>query len=223
MSSFDAIHEVTTTEPVFTTCVTASYGAVQQITDSTKSKSSADDFAHLSEEDIVALRRKSTRLSKFAPFNLSHGDDLFQELAFVWSKAKVRLDLQRGSMEKLRTKVVNRAAVSLLRSARAKKRNGTPTLSIDGQGTKCPFIFRDRRRPIHDVGALTAEQEVDLKLDLATLQKSLPPTLNALCELLKQRTVAQISRELGIPASTVSSQVSQIRRRFESARFLDFL
>ncbi|MDB5334995.1 MAG: hypothetical protein JWN70_614 [Planctomycetaceae bacterium] len=208
-----------------TTHATSSPEAIQTSGDVSDSRSCSPTNTALNEEDKAVIRAKSFRLAQLPPFTVADVDDLSQELTLAWARSQTRFDAARGAMRVLRTTVLERTAAKLLRKARAKKRFGIPTTSLDVVGTPSSAgqIARDLRRATSDGSRLTSQEEVDLRLDLQKLQSQLPPNLNELCELLKEQTVAEISRDLGIPASTVSSQVSLIRRRFESAKFRELL
>lgn len=182
----------------------------------------------LDAEDKAAVRRKSVKLTNVPPFTPSDLEDLSQELTIAWSQNRHKFNPAQGSMRALRKAFLERKSSKLVKKARAEKRTAprVKSFSVPRLGKPVASVARaarDNRRPTHDGSQLTAQELVDLRLDVQQLLQALPPELEDLCERLKQKTLAEISRELGIPPSTLSSARAQIRQRIESSKFRDLL
>ena len=60
-------------------------------------------------------------------------------------------------------------------------------------------------------------------MDLDELLQSLPEDLREMCDRLKNDSISQVARELGIPRSTLRDRVCKIRRRFEQSELQKYL
>ena len=63
----------------------------------------------------------------------------------------------------------------------------------------------------------------DLTIDVNRVMEMLPPELGDLCERLKTKTVADISRDTGIPRGTIYEAIQKVREIFEKAGLKDYL
>ena len=60
---------------------------------------------------------------------------------------------------------------------------------------------------------------LDTVLDTKTVLAQLPRRARALCERLKQHTVAEVARQLSIPRSTLRGDIARVREQFQRAGF----
>jgi RNA polymerase sigma-70 factor (ECF subfamily) len=73
------------------------------------------------------------------------------------------------------------------------------------------------------VGRMTVEEQMDLRIDLERAAKRLSRELRWLFESLKTKTLAEISRETGIPRSTLNNRMEKLRRTLEDSGLKEYL
>ena len=69
----------------------------------------------------------------------------------------------------------------------------------------------------------SAEERIDLDIDLDRAMAKLPKELRRLCDLLTENSIAEVSRKLGVARSTLYSAIYKLRKVFEKAGLKDYL
>ena len=63
----------------------------------------------------------------------------------------------------------------------------------------------------------------EIRMDLDRAIASLPDELRDLCERLRDDTMAEIAREMGVPRTTLYDRLSKLRDAFREAGLEDYL
>jgi DNA-directed RNA polymerase specialized sigma24 family protein len=82
---------------------------------------------------------------------------------------------------------------------------------------------RDQDRRLGRARRLDEEQLNDLRMDLATFVSKLPEKFQEILRRRQTHSITEISRDLGIPRSTLNDWMAQIRKLFEDAGFERYL
>jgi len=127
--------------------------------------------------------------------------------------------------------VVQRRLISLLRSRQAEKRDHRRITSlnvkvaVEGETpTELGNMVSDRELDARLGRRRRSEQEIQsLASDMAKVIAELPPQWQRLLQLRVDHTMAEISKELGVPRTTLNSWMLQIRDVFQAAGLRDYL
>jgi RNA polymerase sigma-70 factor (ECF subfamily) len=168
---------------------------------------------------IRYARQKAKELVGHFGFTKSDRDDIEQELLLDLLERSANFDPQRAEPRAFITLVVQRKISTLIRRRLAEKRRFDQVASSldDEAAEEVMTRFRTGEPTRID------QDFVDLQTDVESVLERLPPDLRELCEHLKSKTLSEISRELGIPRSTLAGRVKKLRRRFEDAGLRDYL
>jgi RNA polymerase sigma-70 factor (ECF subfamily) len=177
------------------------------------------------------IRRKARQLVGRAGFTTQDLEDLEQELATRLIKFLRAFDPSKAHRNAFTTMVVNQQVASILRHRRAQRRHHNSTCSlnvtinVDGDGPVelCQAITQREYDARRGVSSRDDAELVELASDIASLTARLPPSWQTLLERRKTRTMQQVSREMGIPRSTLNDWKNRIRARFEQASMRDYL
>lgn len=170
---------------------------------------------------------KAQRLCRLWPFNKSDTGDVEQELRTFWLASRGRFRPDRGQVRSFFKTVIERAAAQIRRRSLAQQRSPGRVCSFDSYqwqpdiGTRSS-AHRNRRCASH-TSLLISDEHTRRELDVQDLLESLPTPLARLCEKLMQHSVAEISRETGVPETTLRSRIATIRRRYEGRGLSEFL
>lgn len=177
------------------------------------------------------IRRKARQLVGTAGFNDSDEEELAQELRLKLLERLPKFDPSQAHLFVFIVTVVERAAASLVKHARAEKRDRRRATSLN---TPLSRGTRDE----HELGDSVSQSELDarrrswprtdlekvqLALDVEDVLRSLPGPLRELCHLLMWLTPTEIAAETGIPRTTVLHRMRRIRQRFEDVGLRDYL
>lgn len=167
------------------------------------------------------IRWKAKQLVGKAGFTRSDEDDIVQEFRLRLLERLSKFDPTRAHFHVFVVTVIERYAASLLKHARAEKRDRRRARSMDAavgaDDDSCTFgdwIVRDGRRD--SVGRSDFER-VDRVLDIAEALAALPSELQRLCELLKACRIGDLARETTTPRSTLTDKVRKVRTHLEDA------
>ena len=170
------------------------------------------------------VRRKVRQLIGSYGFEEQDRESLEQELLLRILQGMRRYDQSQAHRNAFVTTIVERSVATLIRDKCAGKRDHRRVGSIyslvkcaDGGQTEIAETLGqesyDARRGRAPRGAETL---FELTNDVQNCLTKLPRELRELAESLKQKSVSQIAREMGIPRTTLRERVRQLRERFES-------
>jgi RNA polymerase sigma factor (sigma-70 family) len=152
------------------------------------------------------VRRKARRLARRAVFADMEVADLEQELMVRLLAALDRFNSNEGRLDAYVTGVLSRLVAFLIRQRSAKKRYPVGQRSLDATVEASLNDFP------HDE---SAEELINLNIDLAEVLELLAPDQRDLAERLRTQSLAEIARDMKVPRSSLQRRVERIRRRFE--------
>jgi RNA polymerase sigma-70 factor, ECF subfamily len=177
------------------------------------------------------VRRKVKQLIGRAGFTKQDRKDLEHDFYVRVLQGMRSFDSDIAHRNKFVTAIVERYVANILRDKQAEKRDyrrvNTLHVMVDiGEGeevelaqmiSQCDLNAQRHRYP-------RSEEELSrLAQDLAEVMAKLPNELHDLAERLKTQTQVEIARAMGIPRTSLSKLVRQLRQRFEDAGLKDYL
>lgn len=177
------------------------------------------------------IREKARQIVRRAGFSKSDMEDVQQRLIEHVLENVAAFDPAQGHFNVFVKTVVERYTVNILRDARAAKRDRRETCSLS------TIVDEDEYGPVelsetvgrHELdsrlGVATREPHdtADMVMDVAEVLSRIPPELRELCERLKHASVSEISRELGVPRTTIHDRIKKLRKHFANAGLRDYL
>jgi RNA polymerase sigma-70 factor (ECF subfamily) len=164
-------------------------------------------------------------------FTPSDREDLEQEFALHLLKRLRKLKEPPQDRQGFLRRVISRYAISLIRRGEAQKRDHRRVSSLSARVVDCDGERVEMARTIPEdhvrsrLGVAPSSRLDDLELahDTAAVLAKLPPDLRDLCERLKDYSVAEVARQLGVPRRTLRDTIGRLRRHFEEAGLRDYL
>ena len=165
------------------------------------------------------IRHKARQLIGKAGWTDDDRPDLEQELALDLVQRMRSYDPQKAKVTTFMTRVVEHRMVTLLEARFAQCRDwrrGRVSLNA-------PVNDRDDAEELIDTLSSDPEawQKMELCMDVEQLIASLPNEQRFLCEQLKDNTMAEAARNLGLPRSTLYGRLDLIRKRFVAAELVN--
>jgi RNA polymerase sigma-70 factor (ECF subfamily) len=176
------------------------------------------------------IKKTARMLVGKAGLTNSDVEDLEQELTLELLKRLPGFDPARAALNTFVTVVIRAHAKKILEQRSCKMRDcGREAFSLnedthDGRERwveRGDFVSReeDDRR----LGARSERDRRDMVLDVNAVLSRLPEDVRKLCELVKTVTVSEAARRLGMPESTASKRLRDLRERFRKAGLDDYL
>ena len=167
---------------------------------------SVDDFA------LARIDYRAQRLAKTFRLTEDDTDDLRSEMTVELIKAGTRYDSALSSPHTFVIRTLDRFYRHLARRLRTRQNHETmcPT-PISALPDLCPVVNDTRQ------GQASEAARVDLAIDLAEIERSLPPRLQRVCEVLRYYPLKQAAQRLGLHRSTLYRAITEIRGRFVAA------
>jgi len=181
---------------------------------------------------IWFIRNEARALVGRFGFGEDDREDIQQELKLDLLKHLPGYDSRRAKQSTFTKMVVEQKVIGLIETKMAKKRGcGLCTCSLneeieDGEGgstERIETIATDAWLRATGRQGLSSEEHADLRLDLGRFEALLSPGFRWLFESLKTKTLAEISRETGIPRSTLNDRREKLRGMLEDSRLKDYL
>ncbi len=176
------------------------------------------------------IRCKSKKLVYHGKYTQFDRPDIEQELRIAVYDAFDTFDPDVAHWKVFVKTVVEREASNLLERRKAEKRehvHDVTSLSVlveDEDGELVPLstkIGEEHREPLTGRVRCSDEESFDHKEDVAAVLDNLPDDLRDLCERLKEKSVAEVARDLGIPRSTLRDRISKLREHFDAGECED--
>ncbi len=181
--------------------------------------------------ELGIVRRKVQQLIGRHGFRDQDRQQLEQELIARLLQGLRAFDPKQAHLNAFVTTVVERSVATIVRDQCAEKRDhrrisslNAPVWLDDGSRTELGDTL--------DLGAIEArngretksdQEQIELASDVTSCLEGLSPELRQLAESLKHKNVSQISRETGVPRTTLRERVEEIRQYFETAGMRDHL
>lgn len=178
------------------------------------------------------IRYKASRLVGHAGFLFDDLEDLEQELMLDLLRRLPKWDAAQAQLKTFVSRIVDHKIATLITAQKAGIRNYRDR----GHSLNAPLVPEDdesvERGEIIDLddyllrtgkASRPLAELDDLRIDVWRVIDRLPPRLRDLCERLRTQTVAEISRDTGIPRGTIYELVTKLRVIFEKAGLRDYL
>jgi RNA polymerase sigma-70 factor (ECF subfamily) len=168
-------------------------------------------FFYLYADQII--RHKARQLVGKEGFTEDDRADLEQELALDLLQRLPRFDPNKAKVTTFMTRVVEHRISTLLAARRAQCRDWrlnqrSLNAPVDDSDTAAEDLIN---RVADDSDSVRAMEN---RLDMERLLASLPDEHRQLCEQLKEHTMAESARILGLPRSTLYGRLNLIRECF---------
>lgn len=190
-----------------------------------------DHEPQLDRFEFGIVKRKVRQIIGRAGYTKQDREDLEQELIARLLQSLKSFDPEIAHRKSFVTAVVERAVASILRDAKAEKRDHRRIgslhvlIQVAGDGpTELAGTIGEREcnaRRCRDPRSV--EDLAQLSDDLAAAVALLPAELRELAERLKAESISAIARESDTPRTTLNDKVRRLRQRFEQAGLRDYL
>lgn len=174
---------------------------------------------------------KARSLMKSPAFRGVERDDVLRDLTLILAKRLGQFDPERAQLRTFVSRVLDSAAITLLRARQREKRSGDHGMaSIErlresqttdpvtgsaavGEADAARRLGREVRSPIVDFHLSDSIREI---------VAALPPDLADLCRALQEDSAVSTARGLGISRRQLRNRIAELRVRFAAAGFETF-
>jgi RNA polymerase sigma factor (sigma-70 family) len=174
---------------------------------------------------------KARSLMKSPAFRGVERDDVLRDLTLILAKRLGQFDPERSQLRTFVSRVLDSAAITLLRARQREKRSGDHGMaSIErlresqttdpvtgsaavGEADAARHLGREVRSPIEDFHLSDSIREI---------VAALPPDLADLCRALQEDSAVSTARGLGISRRQLRNRIAELRVRFAAAGFETF-
>jgi RNA polymerase sigma factor (sigma-70 family) len=189
---------------------------------------------NLADDNFVrsVINRHVGKLIAKSDFTHQDRSDLVQEV-FVRATKSLRLyDPSVGHLYPYVCTVVQRHLANVVRDRSVVKRKTTGRVSLSktvrgddgGQVEMSQALHdQDQDRRLGRERRLGEQELNDLRMDLAAFMSKLPDKFQDLLRRRQTQSITEISRDIGIPRTTLNDWMLQIRKLFEEAGFERYL
>ncbi len=189
---------------------------------------------NLADDNFVrsVINRQVGKLIAKSDFTHQDRSDLVQEV-FVRATKSLRLyDPSVGHLYPYVCTVVQRHLANVVRDRSVVKRKTTGRVSLSktvrgddgGQVEMSQALHdQDQDRRLGRERRLGEQDLNDLRMDLAAFMSKLPDKFQDLLRRRQTQSITEISRDIGIPRTTLNDWMLQIRKLFEEAGFERYL
>ncbi len=177
-------------------------------------------------ETLEAIHRKAIYLCRGRKSRTHDVDDLSQELATRLHQASLKYDSTRLPWKQYVRMILSRAGTDQIRRSRARKRDASRTVCLnpgsedESRSINASDVQRTRHRgyfPRDD------QSRLQLRLDVARIIGCLPLRYREIAELLPEKTLKEIARQLNIDRGTLTARLRKMRRRFIKSDLAQYL
>lgn len=162
---------------------------------------------------------------------LGERDEIEQRLYLKLAGRLHKADPDSAVWKAFVAKTVGRHIASIIRDAKAEKRDHRRTCSIhvvigseDGKRIELADTIREDEIPSRRYRHRRTAQELEeMRIDVADCIGALGNELRReLCERLKHDSISRVARDMGIARSTLNTWLRALRRRFEKRGLRDY-
>jgi DNA-directed RNA polymerase specialized sigma24 family protein len=191
------------------------------------------DYCYELENGFAAryIAFKARKLSRCTGFLRHEEYDLCRELQVLVFKRLPKFDPTAGCFNAWVKMVVDHHCLTLRRNALSQRRRCSYAESLsslfeDAPGEAEPLSERlgqeDQDR-LTGKASVLPHDEVDLKLDVATVVENLPPRLQRIAQLLMTHSVAEIARKLKLWPRNIYAAIKELRKTFADAGLQEYV
>ena len=169
------------------------------------------------------ISHKARQLSQQKGFVPDDRKDLEQEMSLDLLVRLPDFDPERACLSTFSARVVERKVATIIRHRKRKKRDyrcevyslDAPIAGVEGCSTRHDMISQgDCDLRVGRYGRPEIER-LDLRIDISLVLAGLPPELRALAERLRERSITEVAREMGVSRSTLyETGIARLREIF---------
>lgn len=189
---------------------------------SEQSKDFLNDYAR------TLIRVKARQLSRRKDFSDCEAEDIQQDLILHILAKLDRFDPNRASLNTFLATVVNSAVAMMVRSRSRIKRNGgagVETMSLEQIVDLCDGTAKSIGATLSEADAkrrrggrfLSGEEMVEMSMDVQSVLRNLPESLQQVCHLLMTETQSEVLRLSGLTHRQLAIAKRRIREQFEKS------
>jgi DNA-directed RNA polymerase specialized sigma24 family protein len=190
----------------------------------TDSERSRNRYDGLDPETVAGVRHKIHRLIRTSSFLWDDQPDIEQELILHLLLREHRHDPKRASRRTFISRILDNKIRHLLETRHARIRDQRCCQTslnqefVDDEGNVCEWLDSIVQSGKWDGPSRESRQHCahELRLDLAVALAELSPPQLTLCRCLMFHDIAEVSRLLGVPRSTLYDRIQGIREVFDS-------
>ena len=195
---------------------------------------SDNQFINLADDNFVrsVINRQVGKLIAKSDFTHQDRSDLVQEILVRATRSLKLYDPSVGHLYPYVCTVVQRHLANVVRDRLVVKRATAGRVSLsktvrsdDGSQVEMAQTLndKDQDRRLGRARRLGEEELNDLRMDLATFMSKLPDKFQDLLRRRQSQSITEISRDLGVPRTTLNDWMLQVRKLFEEAGFERYL
>lgn len=178
---------------------------------------------------IKLIHAKAKQLAKQEGFNLADQKDIEQDLAIYLLDRLAGFDPAKAELSTFVLTLINNRIVMMIRERKMQKRDFRKSISLEEpirpeqDGEFRLLDIMDHERFLVQTGTIprTTQEQINLKVDTASLIETLPDHLQEVCWLLMEEAVPEVARRLGIHRTTVYKRLAEIRKHFANKAIRD--
>lgn len=193
---------------------------------------SQNRYHGIDEYTVRLITFKARQLTAHPGFSDADREDLEQELLLDLLRRQPKYDSARAQNNTFVARVVEHRAATLIEERKAGLRDyRLQAFSLndhieDEDGVRCErsetfdqddYLLRTGRQ------SRPSDELRDLGIDVRSVVDQLPPKLRDLCQRLMRDSISDVSRETGIPRSTLYGIIDKVRAAFKAAGLEDYL
>jgi RNA polymerase sigma-70 factor (ECF subfamily) len=185
-----------------------------------------DDYA------VKLIRHKARQLVGRAGLVEADRPDLEQELALDLLRRLPRFDAARAGRNTFIARIVEHRVATIMEAQTAGVRDYRRVAGSlderrpgdDGPSADGPPVLDQHEYRRETIAAARRDEDLHgLRRELAEAIAALPPDLRDLCQRLRDSSVSEVSRETGVPRSTLYDAIGKVRDRFDAAGLAAYL
>ena len=192
-----------------------------------------NQYQGIEEYAVRLIRHKAHQLTGQSGFSDLDREDVEQELMMDLLNRLPNYDPEIAERNTFITRIVNNRVATIIEERTAWRRDyrlnefslnencfdlgPEKPVQRQEQVSEDEYILRTGK------ANLIPNEERDLVIDVNRALEILPPDFRDLCERLKSRTVTEVSRETGMPRSTIYESIRKVRELFREAGLTDYL
>lgn len=182
---------------------------------------------HLDRFEEWLIHHKARQLVGKAGFMPCDVDDIRQDLRIDVLQRLASFDPGKSKRHSFVALVVMRAVATMLEKRRTAKRGGGRVCVSLNESVK---DFEGNEVELYqtldaDMGQTqrSGQELSDLAVDIHAIVDRLPPEQRILCGHLRDKSICETARTMGIPRTTLNALVRKVREAFEAAGLHDYL